>query len=170
MAKPVQIADFSKAISDDMLAHVNAVSDEIRVQFLLQGHSLTGKAVNSLETQNQNLKEKSVLIIDYALKVNSGISAAEVRGYLSNPFKRQEYLNGLTKWVQRRNGGSLQAAKGIAVRIAKVAARTGHPTPGARRFSKNGKRTGFIEDAVNNVGEITQFKSFEKLITTLPGV
>lgn len=168
MARETQIADFSDAISRDLDNHMKQVEQGIRASSKLQGHNLTGKMVNSLEQQG-TIAEKKLLITDYAQRVNDGISAAEVRALMAGP-KRQEYLAGLTKYFQRRVGGSIRFARGLAIRTAKVAMRTGHPTPGSRKFSSNGKRTGFIDDAIAGAGPITRFESFEKLIETLPGI
>ena len=165
---PLFKADFSDAISRDLDNHMKQVEDGIRASSKLQGHNLTGKMVNSLE-QKGTIAEKRLLITDYAQRVNDGMSASEVRAVMASG-QRQTFLLGLTKYMQRRIGGSIRNARSAAIATAKVGMREGLPTKASKRFSRNGKRTGFIDDAIANAGPLTRFASFEKLITELPGV
>jgi len=161
-------ADFSKALDTDTMNRVQLASDLIAAEAILQGHRNTGKMDKSRELQRPELGAYNLLINAYAQDLNDGITAATVRGWLSNQTKRQEYLKGLTIFFRQRTGGSLRFARTLAIRTAKVAAKTGHPTPGSHKYSKTGQRTGFIDVAVSKLPPLDRFLSFERVAETLP--
>lgn len=163
-------ADFRAAIMLDIVAQANSVAKEMKAQALLQGHRATGRMENSIEVIKVSSSEVHVLVIDYARDLNDGVPASRVRAIMSTKSERIKFINDLTKWYQQRTRGSLRNARSVAIAIAKKASLTGFPTPGAKRFSKNGKRLGFIDDAVKQAGELNNFPSFERIITTLPNV
>jgi hypothetical protein len=143
-----------------MEASLQKLADEISVlaisvvanEWRAQGHELTGSAVKQMETMVR--MEINTLIIegfvpDYMAINNQGVPANRIPYYPGSGRKESEYIKGLMKYVQQRMGKSEKEAKGIAFAIASKHKKEGMPTKGSVRFSKTGKRTGFIEQALD---------------------
>jgi len=143
-----------------MEASLQKLADEISVlaisvvanEWRLQGHELTGSAVKQMETMVR--MEINTLIIegfvpDYMAINNSGVTAARIPYTPNSGRPPSKYISGLIDYVKRRMGKSDKEAKGIAFAIASKHKREGMPTKTSARFSKTGKRTGFIEQALD---------------------
>jgi hypothetical protein len=143
-----------------MEASLQKLADEISVlaisvvanEWRLQGHELTGSAVKQMETMVR--MEINTLIIegfvpDYMAINNQGVPANRIPYYPGSGRKESEYIKGLMKYVQQRMGKSEKESKGIAFAIASKHKKEGMPTKTSARFSKTGKRTGFIEQALD---------------------
>lgn len=153
--------DFSAAIDADLQRYLDEVRAQALVNFKLQGHNATGRYSSGLEVKRVAPQHFVLMGEDYGLKVDQGQSAAEVRAMMSNPIQRKEAIAGLTKWVLQKLKAPRDKAVGIAIAILKTASKTGFPTPGSKRFSRNGKRTEFLTDAINKVPEPNRYPSFE---------
>jgi hypothetical protein len=142
-----------------MEASLQKLADEISVlaisvvanEWRLQGHELTGSAVKQMETIVR--MEINTLIIEgfvpnYMAINNSGVTANRIPYYPGSGRKTSKYIDGLIDYVKRRMGKSDKEAKGIAFAIASKHKKEGMPTKGSVRFSTTGKRTGFIEQAL----------------------
>ncbi len=126
--------------------------DELRRQYRLQGHNLTGKLIASIEdkvTLTVTGAKVQVLIVDYGVIINNGTPASRIpytpgsgRGGTS------KYIQGLQNFARLRMGLNAREALSVAFAIAKKQSKEGMPTKGSFRFSKNGKRTGAIEDTL----------------------
>jgi hypothetical protein len=143
-----------------MEASLQKLADEISVlaisvvanEWRLQGHELTGSAVKQMETMVR--MEINTLIIegfvpDYMAINNSGVTAARIPYTPNSGRPPSKYISGLIDYVQRRMGKSEKEAKSIAFAIASKHKKEGMPTKTSARFSKTGKRTGFIEQALD---------------------
>jgi hypothetical protein len=143
-----------------MEASLQKLADEISVlaisvvanEWRLQGHELTGSAVKQMETMVR--MEINTLIIegfvpDYMAINNSGVTAARIPYTPNSGRPPSKYISGLIDYVKRRMGKSDKEAKGIAFAIASKHKKEGMPTKTSARFSKTGKRTGFIEQALD---------------------
>jgi hypothetical protein len=143
-----------------MEASLQKLADEISVlaisvvanEWRLQGHELTGAAVKQMETMVR--MEINTLIIegfvpDYMAINNSGVTAARIPYTPNSGRPPSKYISGLIDYVQRRMGKSEKEAKSIAFAIASKHKKEGMPTKTSARFSKTGKRTGFIEQALD---------------------
>jgi hypothetical protein len=144
-----------------MEASLQKLADEISVlaisvvanEWRLQGHELTGSAVKQMETMVR--MEINTLIIegfvpDYMAINNQGVPSNKIPYYPGSGRKTSKYIDGLIDYVQRRMGKSDKEAKSIAFAIASKHKKEGMPTKTSARFSKTGKRTGFIEQALDN--------------------
>jgi exonuclease V gamma subunit len=80
---------------------------------------------------------------------NSGVTAARIPYTPNSGRPPSKYISGLIDYVQRRMGKSEKEAKSIAFAIASKHKKEGMPTKTSARFSKTGKRTGFIEQALD---------------------
>ena len=139
------------------------IVDELRRQYRLQGHNLTGKLIASIEdkvTLTVTGAKVQVLIVDYGVIINNGTPASRIpytpgggRGGTS------KYIQGLQNFARLRMGLNAREALSVAFAIAKKQSKEGMPTKGSFRFSKNGKRTGAIEDTLeiidNKIVELT---------------
>jgi hypothetical protein len=143
-----------------MEASLQKLADEISVlaisvvanEWRAQGHELTGSAVKQMETMVR--MEVNTLIIEgfvpnYMAINNSGVTAARIPYTPNSGRPPSKYISGLIDYVQRRMGKSEKEAKSIAFAIASKHKKEGMPTKTSARFSKTGKRTGFIEQALD---------------------
>ncbi len=136
-------------LSDDIsILAITVVANEWRAQ----GHELSGSAVKQMETV---IREEIATIViegyvpDYMAINNSGVTAARIPYTPNSGRPPSKYISGLIDYVKRRMGKSDKEAKGIAFAIASKHKQEGMPTKGSVRFSTTGKRTGFIEQALD---------------------
>lgn len=115
-----------------------------------QGHNLTGALARSVVATTQRMLddvEVSIAHLEYGRSLNTGIPAGKVPRFGT---AYGDLLYALVKWVRLRK---IAFGAGKAYRIAQLIIRkaqaTGFPTPGAYRFSRNGRRTGWIDHTVN---------------------
>jgi hypothetical protein len=143
-----------------MEASLQKLADEISVlaisvvanEWRAQGHELTGSAVKQMETMVR--MEINTLIIEgfvpnYMAINNQGVTAARIPYTPNSGRPPSKYISGLIDYVKRRMGKSDKEAKSIAFAIASKHKKEGMPTKTSARFSKTGKRTGFIEQALD---------------------
>jgi hypothetical protein len=137
-----------KMSEDISLLAITVVANEWRAQ----GHELSGSAVKQMETV---IREEIATIViegyipDYMAINNSGVTAARIPYTPNSGRPPSKYISGLIDYVKRRMGKSDKEAKGIAFAIASKHKKEGMPTKGSVRFSTTGKRTGFIEQALD---------------------
>lgn len=154
----------TKELNNALEDTLNAFIAEIKKQYTMQGHTLTGNLVNSLrweiETKDTKLTGK-VYIADYGLYVNNGVSAVNI------PFGKggggkSKYIQGLIRFFLLRGLGDKEA-KGAAFATARKHKKEGMPTKASSRFSKNGKRVGALDDAIKLKQEAT-FEALSKQV------
>jgi hypothetical protein len=141
-------ASLQKLADEISLLAITVVANEWRAQ----GHELSGSAVRQMETFVR--MEINTLIIEglvpnYMAINNSGVTAARIPYTPNSGRPPSKYISGLIDYVKRRMGKSDKEAKGIAFAIASKHKKEGMPTKGSVRFSTTGKRTGFIEQALD---------------------
>ena len=136
-------------MSEDIsLLAITVVANEWRAQ----GHELSGSAVKQMETvirEEINTLVIEGLVPDYMAINNSGVTAARIPYTPNSGRPPSKYISGLIDYVKRRMGKSDKEAKSIAFAIASKHKKEGMPTKGSVRFSTTGKRTGFIEQALD---------------------
>lgn len=111
-----------------------------------QGHKLTGALIASLEYQVRTTATGMVvdfLANEYGEKLNTGIPASQIPKYPSAGYLK--LVLELTRYVERRMGLRGGLAKKVAGRIVRAWGREGMPTRASYRFSKNGRRTGWVD-------------------------
>jgi len=141
-------ASLQKLADDISLLAITVVANEWRAQ----GHELSGSAVKQMETlvrMEINTLVIEGLVPDYMAINNSGVTANRIPYTPNSGRPTSKYISGLIDYVKRRMGKSDKEAKGIAFAIASKHKREGMPTKGSVRFSTTGKRTGFIEQALD---------------------
>jgi hypothetical protein len=136
-------------LSDDIsLLAITVVANEWRAQ----GHELSGSAVKQMETvitEEINAIVIEGYIPDYMAINNSGVTAARIPYTPNSGRPPSKYISGLIDYVKRRMGKSDKDAKSIAFAIASKHKKEGMPTKASARYSSTGKRTGFIEQALD---------------------
>ena len=116
-----------------------------------QGHNLTGKAISEIETIVKfqvNELQITGLVLDYMAINNQGVTADRIPYYPNSGRKESKYISGLIEYAKKRMGASDREAKSIAFAIASKHKKEGMPTRASARFSSTGRRTGFIEIAL----------------------
>lgn len=137
-----------KLADDISLLAITVVANEWKAQ----GHELSGSAVKQMETMVR--MEINTLIIegyvpDYMAINNKGVLATKIPYYPGSGRKESEYIKGLMRYAKQRFGASDKEAKSIAFAIASKHKKEGMPTIKSQKHSKTGKRTGFIEQALD---------------------
>lgn len=124
----------------------------IALEWRKQGHELSGDAVRNMSTVNvpfQNGVRIEGYVPDYMAYLNAGIPANRIP-YTPNSGKPySKYIEGLKEYAKKRMGKSDKEALSVAFAIASKHKREGMPTRSSARFSQTGKRTGFIETALD---------------------
>lgn len=154
--------DFSAAIDADLERYMLDVYAQAVANFKLQGHNDTGRYLSTLSVDRLGPQHYVLMGQDYAQKVDQGQSAAEVRAMLANPIERMEAIRGISEWARRKLNVSRDKSVGVAIAILKTASKTGFPTPNSKRFSRNGKRTEYLQDAIRQTPEPDRYPSFER--------
>lgn len=131
----------------------NLALQAVAIQWKAQGHNLTGNAIQQLETRI--IEGNGIIIqgyvVDYMANINAGVTAANIPYSPGSGAKTSKYIAGLIDYVKRRMGKSDREAKSIAFAIASRHKKEGMPSKASARFSSTGKRTGFIEAALDGV-------------------
>jgi len=132
----------------------NLALQAVAIQWKAQGHNLTGNAIQQLETRIVERGNDTIIegyVIDYMANINAGVTAASIPYSPGSGARSSKYITGLIDYVKRRMGKSDREARSIAFAIASKQKREGMPTKASARFSSTGKRTGFIEAALDGI-------------------
>jgi len=110
---------------------------ELKNEFEQQGHNASGKGLASIQHKTI-IKGGNVHIqvtgIDYLNFVNTGRNIGKMPP-----------VDAILEWVRIKNIAQGDEAERAAWAIAKAIKREGIPTENAYKFSKNGRRKGFVE-------------------------
>ena len=131
----------------------NLALQAVAIEWKNQGHNLTGNAIQQLETRIVAGADIVIqgYVVDYMANLNAGVTAANIPYSPGSGARSSKYIAGLIDYVKRRMGKSDREAKSIAFAIASRQKREGMPTRNSARFSSTGKRTGFIEIALDDI-------------------
>jgi hypothetical protein len=131
----------------------NLALQAVAIEWKNQGHNLTGNAIQQLETRIVAGGDIVIqgYVVDYMANLNAGVTAANIPYSPGSGARSSKYIAGLIDYVKKRMGKSDREAKSIAFAIASRQKREGMPTKASSRFSKSGKRTGFIEIALDDI-------------------
>jgi pyruvate/2-oxoglutarate dehydrogenase complex dihydrolipoamide dehydrogenase (E3) component len=131
----------------------NLALQAVAIEWKNQGHNLTGNAIQQLETRI--IAGGDIIIqgyvVDYMANLNAGVTAANIPYSPGSGARSSKYIAGLIEYAKRRMLVGDREAKAIAFAIASRHKREGMPTKASSRFSKSGKRTGFIEIALDEI-------------------
>lgn len=138
---------------DSIIQQIAALAlQAVAIAWRAQGHELTGKAVQELETRITQTAQGYTIdgyVLDYMAHINTGVPADRIPYSPGSGARSSKYIDGLIRYAKLRMGaGSEREAKSIAFAIASKHKREGMPTRSSARFSQTGKRTGFIQEAL----------------------
>lgn len=118
------------------------VIEVLKKEFEQQGHSLNGALEESLEAKPYD-KGVEIWGNHYGKYVDEGVTKAQIK----SPYAPAR-IKGLTKYVLSRMGVGGAEGVAIAYAIATKHKEEGMPTTDSYTYSKTGRRTGFIDDAL----------------------
>lgn len=128
--------------------------EAVAIAWRAQGHELTGKAVRELETRITQTAQGYLIegyVLDYMANINTGVPKERIPYSPGSGARNSKYIDGLIRYAKLRMGAaSDKEAKSIAFAIASKHKREGMPTRASARFSQTGKRTGFIQEALDS--------------------
>lgn len=127
--------------------------EAVAIEWKNQGHNLTGTAIRELETRI--IAGGDIIIqgyvTDYMANINAGVTAANIPYSPGSGASSSKYIAGLIEYAKRRMLVGDREAKSIAFAIASRHKKEGMPSKASVRFSSTGKRTGFIEAALDGI-------------------
>ena len=141
------LIELQKLADDIAQMAIDAVANEWKAQ----GHNLTGAAIKNMETVIRMETDKIIIegfVPEYMAINNKGVLSTKIPYYPGSGRKESEYIKGLMKYAKLRFGASDKEAKSIAFAIASKHKKEGMPTIKSQKHSQTGKRTGFIEQAL----------------------
>lgn len=130
-------------------------------EIIQQGRDSSGRVIASIEGKIVS-KEigniiGAILVADYGLIVDSGVDAKDVPFSGTGGGGRSKYIGALLKWAAIiKPSLSLQERKSFVFATAYTHKKEGIPSKGSYRFSKNGRRTGWIKYGLED--NIDQFE------------
>ena len=136
---------------------LDKIFEVVKVQWAkeirIQGHSLTGSLERSLEAKYIKVLKGFIidfLANDYGNILDAGTKPNRIPFNEGSGATKSKYIDGLTDFAKKRFGLNDKEAQSAAFAIAKTQKKEGMPTKNSFRFSKNGKRTGLIDDTLEN--------------------
>lgn len=125
------------------------ITTELVREIEQQGHRASGALIRSVISTTQTTLdgiENSISNLSYGRELNDGIPASQI------PKSGVAYGNllfNLVRWIRlRKLAFGADKAYRFARNIIRKAQTTGIPTPGSYKFSKNGRRKGWIDYVV----------------------
>lgn len=134
------------------------VIDRLRREWIDQGHNLSGEMVKSLEAKVSRKADGFVFAFlgnEYGDPVNTGVPSERIP-YTPGRSKggKSQYIQGLIRYAERRMNLRGKEAVSAAFAIARKHKREGMPTRASYRYSKNGRRTGWIDQLMKDDAEL----------------
>ena len=130
------------------------ILDKLREELEEQDHRATGDLIDSMQAivgVKSGGFEITIIANDYAKYMEEGFSP----GKWVNPYA-------LAEWVERKGiATGVKEIKAAAFAIRAAIHREGMPTNGSYKFSKNGRRTGFIDFVMDENAEAIFEKALE---------
>jgi|GEM_PF-1613614 len=122
-------------------------------EFSQQGHSLTGKSLKSIKYKVSKQSKTWTIEISHAghmSYLNTGVPADRVAYTRNSGAGKSAFIAALIKWVKLRGiAKGFTKSKSIAFAIANTMKKEGIPTKGSFEFTKNGRRTGWLDQPIN---------------------
>lgn len=121
---------------------------QLALELSAQGHNMTGNLIASLESKIKTTAEGLVIEMfsaEYGEVLNTGIPAERVPYRQGSGAKSSAFIAGLTRFAERRMGLRGKDATRVAFAIARKMKREGMPTRNSYAFSRNGRRTRWVD-------------------------
>lgn len=138
------------------------MADRGQFELAQQGHKATGNLIRSIEpeiTQSDlDLLVGAIFVLDYGIEVDTGTPASQIPTP-ADAGRWRRYLQELLDWTFVIEPNIRLNERWRWVRgTAKAHAREGRPTKASVRFSKNGRRTGWIKHSFETPEAQNEFK------------
>jgi hypothetical protein len=131
------------------------IRDSLVKELTQQGHILTGKLRDSIELVSRETAkgfEIDGLFLSYGLPINTGVPASRIPYTPGSGRRRSKYISGLIDFVRKRRLAVKESeVKGIAFAIARKQKMQGQPTKGSFKFTKNGRRSNWVDMGLKGV-------------------
>lgn len=124
----------------------------VAIEWKRQGHDLTGEAIKNINGVIARIaggERIDYYILDYMAELNEGVPASKIPKKGTAEWKGM--IKDLTGYAKKRMDKGDKEAQSIAYAIGNKWLVEGKPTKASARFSSTGKRTGFIEAALEGV-------------------
>jgi len=124
----------------------------VAIQWKAQGHNLTGNAIQQLETRIVEAGGGLIIqgyMVDYMAELNEGTKAKDIPKRGTGEYK--QLISKLSDYARKRGMQGKRTYEQIAHAIVSTWYKEDKPTKASARFSSTGKRTGFIEAALEGV-------------------
>jgi len=168
--------DFQDIVEKAMEKAMRIFQGDLRQELKDQGHYNTGKLHDSIEYKIKSSGDTVIAEVeceDYGLALEFGVRPGRIPFSGIGGGGTSQYIEGLVTYF-RQKGLQGRAAISAAFATAHTQARTGMPTPGSYKFSRNGRRTGWASETLERdleiIGSILEETSGAALeIDFLPG-
>lgn len=142
------------------------ILEKLREELLNQGHEATGNLISTLRydiTKDTDGFTLQVFMDEYGIFVNNGVSKSRIAYSRGSGAKSSLYISALIEWIKQKGIESGEReVKNFAFAIANKHKQEGMPTSDSSRFSKNGRRTGFIDNVLeDNINEVDSILTSE---------
>jgi hypothetical protein len=129
----------------------NLALQAVAIQWKAQGHNLTGNAIQQLETRIVAGADIVIqgYVVDYMAELNEGTKAKDIPKRGTSEYDR--LIVKLSDYARKRGMQGKRTYEQIAEAIVSTWYKEGKPSKASARFSSTGKRTGFIEAALDGV-------------------
>ncbi|MFV0141001.1 hypothetical protein [Empedobacter falsenii] len=124
------------------------LDESFKKELVSQGHSNSGKleaSINGKINGNQLNGE----IYDYGFILNDGVKPNRIPYRRGSGAKSSKYIDSLVLYFKSK-GLNDKDAKSAAFATAMVQKKQGMSTKASKRFSKNGRRQGFLDHVIKN--------------------
>lgn len=132
---------------------------ELQKELEQQGRKASGLLIDSIEYkvfQIVDRFEMHITMLNHGLFAEKGVAADKVPYGRKTGKKISQYIQGLINWIKIKQltNGNEKAIKGFAFAIAKTHKKRtwnkyGNPSKGSFKYSKNGRRIGFLSHVLN---------------------
>jgi hypothetical protein len=143
------------------------LTSELKDKLRAQGHIDTRRLISSIDYQIKTLSNRvvaEIYMLDYYTYLEDGVTRDKIPYSRNSGNKNSKYIEQLTKWWQRK-GKSKAMALRLSFATANAHLKEGNPTRNAYRFSKDGTRTGFLQQTISK-NEDFLFNLFERKFGT----
>lgn len=145
--------EFRRTFNAEIQIVLTHLQKAFRDELAQQGHTLTGKmrdSINYTLTDASDLIVASMFFEDYGFILENGVAANKIPFSGRTGAASSKYILGLIKYFKLRLGYDEKNAKIMAFKTAMTHRKQGMPSINSYGFSKNGRRTGFVKQAIND--------------------
>lgn len=158
-------------LTQDIDKVVDFLTDIQRAKLIEQGHKLTGKLSKSIDVRSRLFVDGILFegsLFDYGLVLNEGIKASRIPVTIGSGATSNKMISGLVQFAKlRRIATTYKGRLSFAFAVVKKWKKEGFPTKASSRFSKTGRRTGWLDEVLSS--DATLKKMNELLSTAFEG-